>query len=186
MLKFFCTWAHIRSSVNFINILRVAFTRANPKSAKKTVKSSSFFALLGSACVKAACRTLMKCSPNLHFLLLQNPYQRTLFVQCCVVVNTTAATYTDGFLRPHHIFYELAAAVVVIAVVVVVASFSCCMCLNIVHSRLSVWMRVGACKNRRLGNLYRNLSSDLTDFNLNGYRLIKSKQNIKQRTIFFF
>ena len=46
--------------VNFINVLRAAFTLADPKSAKKTVKSISFFALLGSASVKAACRTLVK------------------------------------------------------------------------------------------------------------------------------
>ncbi len=40
--------------VNFINVLQAAFKLAGPKSAKKTVKSRSFFALLGSAGVKAA------------------------------------------------------------------------------------------------------------------------------------
>ena len=40
-----------RRGVNFINILQAAFTPADPKSAKKTVKSSSFFALLGSVSV---------------------------------------------------------------------------------------------------------------------------------------
>ena len=49
-----------RPSVNFINVLQAAFTLADPKSAKKTVKSSSFFALSGSVSVKAARRTLMK------------------------------------------------------------------------------------------------------------------------------
>ena len=40
--------------VNFNNILQAAFRRADPKSAKKTVKLSSFVALLGTARVKAA------------------------------------------------------------------------------------------------------------------------------------
>ena len=46
--------------VNFINVLRAAFMPADTKSAKKTVKSSNFFALLGSASVKAARRMLVK------------------------------------------------------------------------------------------------------------------------------
>ncbi len=47
--------------VNFSNILQAAFTHADLKSAKKTVKLSvSLFALLGSALVKAARRTLIK------------------------------------------------------------------------------------------------------------------------------
>jgi len=52
--------------VNCINILQAAFTRADPKSAKKTVKPSSFFVLLGSAWVKVAGRTLMKLTPSLE------------------------------------------------------------------------------------------------------------------------
>jgi len=35
--------------VDFINILRAAFTSADPESAKKTVKLSFFFELAGSA-----------------------------------------------------------------------------------------------------------------------------------------
>jgi len=35
-----------------------------PKGQKKTVKLSSFFALLGSAPIKAACRMLVKLTPN--------------------------------------------------------------------------------------------------------------------------
>ena len=35
-----------------------------PKAQKKTVKFSSFIALLGSACVKAACRKLVKLTPG--------------------------------------------------------------------------------------------------------------------------
>jgi len=40
------------SELNFINILRTAFTLADPKSVKKTVKLSIFFTLLGSTSVK--------------------------------------------------------------------------------------------------------------------------------------
>jgi len=50
----------LSSGVNFINALRATFTHADPKSAKKTVKLSVVFTLLGSAHVKAAHRTLMK------------------------------------------------------------------------------------------------------------------------------
>jgi len=46
--------------VNFTNIIRAAFPRADPKSAKNNVKLSVFFVLLGSAHIKAACKMLMK------------------------------------------------------------------------------------------------------------------------------
>ena len=49
---------------NFTNILHIAFTNAEPKSTKKTVNSSSFIALLGSARVKADCRMFMKLTPQ--------------------------------------------------------------------------------------------------------------------------
>ena len=49
---------------NFTNILRAAFRRADPKSAKKTIKLSSFFVLLESALVKAARRMLVKLTPD--------------------------------------------------------------------------------------------------------------------------
>ncbi len=54
-----------RHGVNFSNVLRTAFTLADPKSAKKTVKLSVFFALSGSARVKAAHRMLMKLTPGI-------------------------------------------------------------------------------------------------------------------------
>ena len=59
------TFNFLAHGVNFTNVLRAAFTRADPKSAKKTVKLSSFFALLGSASVKAARRTLVKLNPGI-------------------------------------------------------------------------------------------------------------------------
>jgi len=46
--------------VNFINVLRAAFILADPKSAKRQSSCQSFFALMGSAPVKATRRTLMK------------------------------------------------------------------------------------------------------------------------------
>ena len=46
--------------VNFINVFQAAFVSADPKSTKKTDNLSVFFALLGSARVKAARGTLMK------------------------------------------------------------------------------------------------------------------------------
>jgi len=46
--------------VNFINVLWVAFALADPKSVKKTDNFTVFFALLGSLCVKAVRRMLMK------------------------------------------------------------------------------------------------------------------------------
>ncbi len=52
-----------RSSVNFTNVLRTAFTLIDPESVKNTVKSL-LFTLLGSTSIKAVCRTLMKLSPN--------------------------------------------------------------------------------------------------------------------------
>ena len=55
--------------VNFTNILQAAFTPADPKSAKKTVKLSSLIALLGSVCVKAAPTMLVKLTPMLHYNL---------------------------------------------------------------------------------------------------------------------
>ncbi len=54
--------------LNFINVLRAAFMLADLKRAKETVKLSAFFlAVLGSAGVKAAYRTLMKSKPGGNF-----------------------------------------------------------------------------------------------------------------------
>jgi len=55
------------TGVNFINVLLGAFTRADPKSTKKTDDLTVFFALSGSACAKAACRMLMKLTPGVDF-----------------------------------------------------------------------------------------------------------------------
>ena len=51
--------------VNFTNILQAAFTPADSKSGKKLLNLNVFFALSGSAGVKATRRTLMKLTPDL-------------------------------------------------------------------------------------------------------------------------
>jgi len=50
--------------VNFTNILRAAFTRANPNSAIKLLNLTVLFALLGYACVKAAHKMFVKLTPG--------------------------------------------------------------------------------------------------------------------------
>jgi hypothetical protein len=67
--------------VNFTNILRTAFTSKDHKSAKNTVKSSVFFALLGSERSKAAHKPLMKLTPactvvNFTNILTNSFYER--------------------------------------------------------------------------------------------------------------
>jgi len=49
--------------VNFINVLQAPFMRLDPESAKNTDGLTVFFALLGSACEKAASRKVMKLTP---------------------------------------------------------------------------------------------------------------------------
>jgi len=53
--------------VNFTNILRAAFTTADPKSAKNTLKTSVFFALLGSESVKAFHKMFVKSYQSCQF-----------------------------------------------------------------------------------------------------------------------
>ena len=48
------------AGVDFTNVLQAAFTHADPKSAKKLLYLTVFFALLGSVQVKAAHRMLVK------------------------------------------------------------------------------------------------------------------------------
>ena len=71
------------SGVNFTNILQAAFMHAEPKSTIKTVKWSSFFALLGFACVKAALRMFVKLTlDRLCFFCLRSFFLfRFLFIQ---------------------------------------------------------------------------------------------------------
>jgi len=61
-----------RQGVNFINVLRAAFTRTDPKSVKKTDDLTVFFALLGTAHMKAALKTLVKLTPGFKFSAIFN------------------------------------------------------------------------------------------------------------------
>ena len=60
---------HSLHVVNFTNVLQAAFTRADPKSAIKLLNLTVFFALFGSAQVKAACRMLVKLTPGVSGML---------------------------------------------------------------------------------------------------------------------
>jgi hypothetical protein len=53
--------------INFIKVLRAVFTLKEPKSPKQLLDLTVFFALSGSAGVKAACRMLMKLTPGIAF-----------------------------------------------------------------------------------------------------------------------
>jgi len=55
------------SGVNFINVLRTAFTCVEPKSVKKTVKLSVFFLLLGATGVKAIRKYVGEIEPRCQF-----------------------------------------------------------------------------------------------------------------------
>jgi len=52
------------AGVNIINVLLAAFAYEDPKSIEKTDNLTVFFALLGSVCVNAARRMLMKLTPG--------------------------------------------------------------------------------------------------------------------------
>jgi hypothetical protein len=56
----------LRSGLNFINVLRTAIRHADPESVKFQLSSQYLFTLLGSECVKASRRTLMKLTPAVH------------------------------------------------------------------------------------------------------------------------
>ncbi len=66
--------------LNFINVLCKAFTLADPKSVKKTVKLSIIFTLLGSTCIKAVRKTLVKLSPGGGYLEMLYSSDLAIFV----------------------------------------------------------------------------------------------------------
>jgi len=55
----------LTTGINFINVLRTAFT---PKCIKMTVKLSIFFTLLGAMSAKDLSKTLMKLTPGVNFI----------------------------------------------------------------------------------------------------------------------
>jgi hypothetical protein len=52
---------------HFINVLRAAFACTVPKSTKRHFRPDCLFALLGSACVKAACKHVGEIDPWRQF-----------------------------------------------------------------------------------------------------------------------
>jgi len=56
-----------RLGVDFTNRLQAAFVRTDHKCSKKTVKSSVFFMLLGSAHIKVLSKMSMKLTPEVDF-----------------------------------------------------------------------------------------------------------------------
>ena len=75
----------ITSGVNFINVFTPSFYTCRSRERKKLPKLTVFFALLGFACVKAACKMLVKLSPDHHMVLRccqKNHVLRCLKVFC--------------------------------------------------------------------------------------------------------
>jgi hypothetical protein len=54
------------SGLNFINVLRTAFTPVAPKSVRIQSSSQYLFTLLGSTSAKAVCKTLVKLTPGVN------------------------------------------------------------------------------------------------------------------------
>jgi len=78
--------------VNFINVLRTAFTLVDPKRVKKIQLSHMYLlTLAGSASVKAVRRTLMKLSPGVNFI----NYSSTTSVKA---VRRTLMKLSPGFV----------------------------------------------------------------------------------------
>ncbi len=67
MTKFYVTKFEISKKTSKTSP-RLIFFNSGPKSAKKTVKLSVFFALSGSVRAKAAHRLLMKLAPKIQYL----------------------------------------------------------------------------------------------------------------------
>jgi len=70
-----------KPGVNFINVLRAAFTLSDPKSVKTYWWLNWTVTLLGSACIKAAHRMLMKLTPGVNFTnILQSAFLDAAFL----------------------------------------------------------------------------------------------------------
>ncbi len=89
--------------VNFINVLRAAFILIGPESVKKDWKLDYLFTLLGSACVKAVRRTLMKLSPSencvtVTFSLMSHIIWRHIFTICISSLLLRAQKHTIKYI----------------------------------------------------------------------------------------
>jgi len=75
----------IRPGVNFINILRAAFTHVYPKSANRNLSIDCLLCFLESACVKASRKHIGEIDPkNLKLNSLQGPHFKHLIHRVCV------------------------------------------------------------------------------------------------------
>ncbi len=81
--SFPCRWDGRRwPAVNFINILRAAFTPLAPKSVRIQSSCQYLFTLLGPTGAKAARRTMMKLTPAVNFInILRAAFAPILFCQ---------------------------------------------------------------------------------------------------------
>jgi len=68
--------------VYFINVLWAAFACPDPESAKKTDNLTVFFVLSGSAHIIAACRMLMKLTPEVDFFNIRSRLFRENRMKC--------------------------------------------------------------------------------------------------------
>jgi len=94
--------------LNLFNVLRTAFTCANPRSVKKTVKLSIFFILLGSTSVKAARKTLVKLTPdchNYHFEVVRNILQKQFHKRNKLKLMALSFSTTDRLVLVTFAFY---------------------------------------------------------------------------------
>jgi len=68
------------SGVNFTNMFTHSFWACRSKKHKKTDNLTVFFTLLGSKCIKAARRTLMKLTPVIWIACFRGPIKQRCFV----------------------------------------------------------------------------------------------------------
>ncbi len=97
------------SSVNFINVLCASFVQADPISIKRYWRLNWIFTLSGSARIKAACRTLMKLTPDVvngysveHFFFLPrlNLFSLTFVTSSGTLINNyTEMTWSFCFFH---------------------------------------------------------------------------------------
>ena len=83
--------------VNFINVITRSFYAHRSQKRKKMLDLTVFFALLGSACVKAACKMLVKLTPDLHDMNKEMSAVIVVFVVVDVVRNFLTRTFATSF-----------------------------------------------------------------------------------------
>ncbi len=69
-----------KTGLDFINVLRTAFTPVVPQSVRTQSSCQYLFTLLGPTSVKAVRRTLMKLTPDVDNFLSDIPFAQLLFI----------------------------------------------------------------------------------------------------------